>query len=305
MTEPKKPMSYAGRLEDALLALVLADVTQGFYVDVGGGHPVADNVSLLFYERGWRGIVVEPQAELAATTRAVRPRDIVFEGIAGRTEGSVTFHRVEHFHGFSTMIAEHAALAASAGARIVEERVASTTLASLLARHAPPVIDFLKIDVEGAEADVIAGNDWARFRPKVLVIEAVAPGTMAPAWDAFEPMLLGAGYRFAFFDELNRYYVAQEHAGLVSRFPAAPLPWDAYDHLWDHGRAHVNAAHMDHALASALAYGLMARLPHLDPGLLAELASVGSAVTGAPAPAIDAIALGRIACAYDGGHLME
>ena len=97
-----------------------------------------------------------------------------------------------------------------------------TTLRTLCEQHAPAAIDFLKIDVEGAERDVLAGGDWQRFRPKVVVVEALAPLTMAPSWQAWEPILTSNGYRFAFFDSLNRYYVAQEHAGLAERLATEP-----------------------------------------------------------------------------------
>ena len=61
-------MSYAQNMEDIHLARLFGE-EPGFYIDVGGGHVVADNVSFYFYEKGWRGIVVEPQAALAAAYR--------------------------------------------------------------------------------------------------------------------------------------------------------------------------------------------------------------------------------------------
>ena len=54
-------LSYSQNLEDYHLSLAFAGQRTGFYIDIGGGHPVADNVSFWFYERGWQGIVVEPQ----------------------------------------------------------------------------------------------------------------------------------------------------------------------------------------------------------------------------------------------------
>ena len=46
----------------------LRRAADGFYIDVGAGHPIADNVTFWLYERGWHGIAVEPQADLAAST---------------------------------------------------------------------------------------------------------------------------------------------------------------------------------------------------------------------------------------------
>ena len=61
MTERAEPMiSYAQNFEDVILWRALRDVPNGFYIDIGAGHPVADSVTMHFYEHGWRGINVEP-----------------------------------------------------------------------------------------------------------------------------------------------------------------------------------------------------------------------------------------------------
>jgi FkbM family methyltransferase len=328
-------LSYAQNLEDYHLDLVFGDQPDGAYVDVGGGHPVADNVSFWFYLKGWRGLVVEPQQALADIYAGVRPRDHTVSCLAGRAEGEAEFHVVDKLHGFSTTVREHAAGAGQFGAAYTTIRKPVRTLAALCAEAALTRIDFLKIDVEGAEADVIAGMDFVRWRPRVVVVEAIAPGSMAQAWDAWEPALLAAGYRFAFFDRLNRFYVADEAAALAERFPPEPAPWDRVQHLWDCGRAPERPDHPDHALAKVLQAGLFAALPLLEPALLQRLIAAGLAATktGPFTPAVaasllgtaemprlpaaaadlDALlgmdelraALGRIACTYDGGHIME
>jgi hypothetical protein len=75
-------------------------------------------------------------------------------------------------------------------------------------------IHFLKIDVEGAEKSVLQGCDFNRFRPWLLVVEATLPTTQTPCYEEWEDLVLGAGYEFALFHEVNRYYVARERLGL-------------------------------------------------------------------------------------------
>src|SRR5581483_5238160 len=264
-------LSYAQNLEDYHLELMFAGEATGTYVDVGGGHPVADNVSFWFYLKGWRGLVVEPQQGLADLYAHVRPRDHTVCCLAGRSEGEAEFHVVEKLHGFSSTVREHAAGASQFGAGFTTVRKPVRTLAALIAEAGLEAIDFLKIDVEGAEAEVLAGLDFARVRPRVILAEAVAPGSMADASAAWEADLIRHGYKFAFFDRLNRFYVAEEAAGLAARLPAQPAPWDRVQHLWDFGRAPERPDHPDHKLAQVLQQGLFAALPTLDPALLRRL----------------------------------
>lgn len=330
-------LSYAQNLEDHHLELLFADVRDGVYVDVGGGHPVADNVSFYFYLKGWRGLVVEPQKQLADLYAHVRPRDVTLSLLAGREDGTAQFHTVDKLHGLSSMVEASAANAQAYGVGYATETKPVRRLSTLLSYHGFDRIDFLKIDVEGAEDQVLAGMDWTRHRPRVVVIEAVNPGSTDTS-AAFEPQMLKAGYRFAFFDNLNRFYVADEAAALAKRLPDVPTPWHDIPHLYNCGLAPVADNHPDHVLAKALLTGFFASLPALDPPLLRclierglgpdqkpeVLAAVlfGSAeypgrevvpkaadlqLDWAALMATDRFraALGRIACTYDGGHIMD
>ena len=307
-------LSYTQNLEDYHLSLAFADQKRGTYIDVGAGHPVADNVSFWFYERGWHGVVVEPQAQLAELYARLRPRDIAVCGLVGRNSGETDFHVVDRLHGFSTTVERVAQKAQQFGAGYRTVRMPAMTLAQLCAEHDLNEIDFLKVDVEGGEADVVLGGDWRRYRPKVVVIEAVMPGSGEPAWAQWEPFLLDQGYRFALFDTLNRFYVAQEHPHIFARLPSERAPWDKVRHMYEIGRAPENPNHPDHALAQELARGFWASLPYLDRDLIAELlnrARIGSRHRPIQdfSAAIDTeafrAALGRIACGYDGGQIVD
>jgi hypothetical protein len=77
-------------------------------------------------------------------------------------------------------------------------------------------IDFLKIDVEGYESKVIAGADFERFRPKVLVVEAIEPETQLPNFAGWDAALTEGDFEFVLFDGINRFYVDHGHKRLES-----------------------------------------------------------------------------------------
>jgi FkbM family methyltransferase len=307
-------LSYAQNLEDYHLWLALGEKSSGFYIDVGAGHPIADSVSYWFYERGWCGICIEPQRPLAELYRHIRPRDIVFEGLVGRQSGETNFHVVDRLHGFSTTIEKHAQGAQQFGAGYKSVRMPITTLPLLCEHHRVEEIDFLKIDVEGAEADVLMGNDWQKFRPKIIVAEAIAPGSGEPAWNAWESYLLAQDYEFTLFDTLNRFYVAKEQSEILARTPRERAAWNSATHMYEIGRAGENPAHPEHELALEFARGLWASLPSLDRSLLAgilarmrgieDLESIRQLAASFDTDAGRG-ALGRIACGYDGGQVLE
>jgi FkbM family methyltransferase len=323
-------LSYAQRLEDYHLACALGGQTSGFYVDIGAGHPVADNVSYWFYLEGWRGLVVEPQEALFERYRLLRPRDVAVCSLIGREIGDTDFHVIDTLHGLSTTVRDNALEAARLGATYRTVRRPVTTLARLFGEHEVERVDFLKIDVEGAEADVLAGADWDRWRPRIVVAEAIAPNSAHDASQEWEAALLARNYRFTLFDGLNRFYVAAEEADLLARMPREPAPWGAVRHLYEFGRAPDNPGHPDHALARGLAARFLASLPIQSEGSLVSLLQslgsepAGGGLRGFPGTgsadfdltseeACRALvrtdgfraALGRIAAPYDGGLMLD
>jgi len=277
------PLSYAQRFEDFHLWRCFEGQRQGFYVDIGGGHPVYDNVSFAFYLAGWRGIVAEPNPSLAALSRAVRQRDHLHEGLCGARTGEATLYLQREFHGLSTTIVEHAETAAKEVGRAAEAvTLPMTTLATLCETHAPASFEFLKVDVEGAEADVLRGADFTRFRPKVIIVEAIKPISLKPAWDEWEPLLGRHGYAYVWDDELNRYYVAEEARALAARLTEGPKWYADGPQIGHYKPAAEDAAHPDHRLALLLA-GTdfdkldMGKLPLTDRAVLFDMLTAGVA----------------------------
>lgn len=252
-------ISYAQNAEDVVLARLFT-ATTGRYVDVGAAEPVADSVTWHFYQRGWRGINVEPIPAFVEQLRSERPEDVNLPVVLGAVGGTATLHLVENRPGWSTMddsLGE--TYRGDDGLRVREVQVAQRTLADVLDEYPGPV-DFLKIDVEGAEQAVIEGANWTRHRPRVVVVEATRPGVPEPAHEEWEPLLLAAGYRCALFDGLNRFY-AQSSDGEALACLAAPA--NVFDEFERADAAAARAALAESRVGRAAEIGYIRRLEEI------------------------------------------
>lgn len=207
-------VSYGQNHEDVILWRALSHVTDGTYVDVGAADPEELSVTKALYERGWSGLNIEALPDMAAQLRRARPRDITVQVAVGTaTEPTVTFHELVGT-GLSTLVGTIAEQHEQAGFVKRDIEVPTSTLNRLLEENgfAGRQIHFLKVDVEGAEADVLRSIDFSVWRPWVLVIEATAPNSPEPTHEEWEPYVLDSGYEWCLFDGISRYYVAKEHA---------------------------------------------------------------------------------------------
>jgi FkbM family methyltransferase len=221
-------ISYAQNGEDVLLERLFRDVPAGTYIDVGANDPIDFSVTKHFYDRGWRGINIEPGPAAYARLCAARPRDRNLNVGLGEVEGVLTFHELPHRSMFSTFCAEQAAVYWETDEQVAERPVRVSTLAQVCEQYVDGAIHFLSIDVEGYEQKVLQGADWSRWRPAVVLVESTKPNTKIPSHQPWEALLLRAGYQFAYFDGLNRFYVRAESPELLEGFRAPVNICDNY-----------------------------------------------------------------------------
>ena len=243
-------VSYAQNSEDVLLWRALGHVKHGFYIDVGANDPVEHSVTKAFYERGWRGISIEPLPSFHQAFEEQRPHDVNLAIAAGAADGELTLYDVPAVRGWASPEQSVAEMHRAEGHDVAELKVPVRTLASVCAEHVRGEIHFLKVDVEGFEGEVLRGMDFARWRPWVLVIEATLPNSRETNHESWEHLVTGQRYRFAWFDGLNRYYVAEEHPELLVHFGIQPNVFDGFiswhlEHAWQAERT------LNEALAGA------------------------------------------------------
>ena len=220
-------VSFSQNFEDVMLWRALNKVENGFYIDVGAHDPVFGSVTKAFYDRGWRGINIEPTPGPFALLQSARQRDVNLQVGAGSCETEVALYDV-YPSGLATMCAEVANEYKNAGHEVVLRRVSIRTLESICREHVKGEIHFLKIDVEGYEREVLLGSNFSMFRPWVLVIEATHPNSPRVTHGEWEDIVFSAGYEFVYFDGLNRFYVAKEHEELAAHFKVPPNFFDDF-----------------------------------------------------------------------------
>lgn len=200
----KDKVFYSQNKEDLLLEAFFPDLKNGFYVDLGAYDPEYDSVTKLFYDMGWSGINVEPQPERYKKFVKDRPRDININCGVSSESGEFTLRAYEN-GGLSTFSTELQKSYSKVKDKQFESykdiKVPVMTLKEILQKHKIKKINFLKIDVEGLEYEVIKGNDWESYRPEVICIES---NNILKDWKSF---LFKKDYRLIFFDGLNDYYI--------------------------------------------------------------------------------------------------
>jgi len=174
----------------------------GVFVEVGANDPVAGSQTLLLEQNGWRGVLVEPQAALCEKLRLERNNSKVFQVACSgpEREGEALLH-VGALSGLSTLEKQ----IDSHGTQFVgKERVKVTTLDKVLQTAGVAQIDFLSLDVEGHEIEVMRGLDFEKFKPSLILIEDGVRDLSKHNY------LKSCGYKLVKRTSINNWYVPRE-----------------------------------------------------------------------------------------------
>jgi FkbM family methyltransferase len=262
-------ISYAQNYEDVMLLRALKDVERGFYIDAGANDPIGDSVTYSFYDRGWRGINIEPLPRHFEDLQRERPRDINLNCAAGAEAGEIEvldFGVIGWASADTAMINQRRQETGQSG---TAHRVPVMTLRDICQQHVSGDIHFLKIDVEGFEHAVLQGMDFDTYRPWIVLVEAVW-GQVAE----WEKLILDHAYTFIYEDGVNRFYLANERPDLRGAFRLPPNVEDGFIRLAHYRaerraeqaekraeRAEERVADLERALVAATERGVVAELP--------------------------------------------
>ena len=173
--DPKmKPnLCYSQNGEDLILNRFLDNKKEGFFVDVGAHHPIRFSNTFLFYKKGWSGINIDAMPGSMAAFNKIRPKDInVEKGIALKND-KLTFYQFNE-SALNTFSKEEAFSKNKDGYKIIKRNLIEVdTLENILDKYMPinTKIDFLNIDAEGKDEEVLISNNWVKYKPSYILIE--------------------------------------------------------------------------------------------------------------------------------------
>jgi FkbM family methyltransferase len=165
--------SYSQEGEDMILADLLQGKPNGFYVDIGAFHPSRFSNTKFFYDSGWRGINIEPSPEGIREFISSRPRDTNLNLGVSNTNSRLSFY-VFREAALNTFDKERVRkLENDTPYKHVEvQSISVKRLETILGEYAADtIIDFMNIDVEWHEMEVLKSNDWGMYRPRFLLVE--------------------------------------------------------------------------------------------------------------------------------------
>lgn len=169
--------SYSQIGEDIIIDRLLKNKKRGFYVDVGAYDPMRFSNTLRFYKKGWRGINIEPDPDNYQKFLQARKRDINLNiGISDKKDMLIFYKFFPDT--LSTFSKKSAKENLKHKYRLINEsKIQVKKLSGILGNYCKDKkIDFMSIDTEGFDERVLKGNNWNKFKPKLICVESIEHG---------------------------------------------------------------------------------------------------------------------------------
>jgi FkbM family methyltransferase len=208
--------SYSQYGEDMILRAIFTrfpGTYRGCYIDVGAHHPKRFSNTYFFYQLGWQGLCVDPRPDIKEIFLRRRPRDIFINAGISDHDGHMTYYMYEEA-ALNTFSRELSVKYTEKGVNCIREvDIAVYKLSTVLDRYLSleSVVNFLSIDTEGFEYQVVTSNNFAKYRPQVIMLEVNDINELSDI-DALDVhrFLLSCQYRPIAWTPNELYYVDLE-----------------------------------------------------------------------------------------------
>ena len=168
-----KKKTYSMHGEDLVIQKYFKDLKNGFYVDLGCYHPIQYNNTLLLYQNGWTGINIDINNFSIKLFNHCRPNDINLNMAVSNKNGEIDFFYQKKLSLLSTIKKTQGDITFQG--TIKKGKILSRTLTKILdeSKYKNKKIDFLDLDIEGADLEALESLDFPRYEPKMICAEIV------------------------------------------------------------------------------------------------------------------------------------
>ena len=167
--------SYSQEGEDMILRRIFEYKADGFYVDVGAHHPVRFSNTYLFYKQGWTGINIDAMPGAMKLFNTIRRKDINLEQAISEKEKTLTYYQFNDpaLNGFDVKLSEKRDSEPNGYNIQFKTQLKTKSLEIILDDYLPinKIIDFMSIDVEGLDYEVLRSLNLIKYKPRVLLLE--------------------------------------------------------------------------------------------------------------------------------------
>lgn len=210
LVRPNKSYSQFG--EDIILQKLLKK-KGGFYVDVGAYHPKHYSNTHLLYKKGWRGINIDPNPDTIKLFKKYRRGDINLGIGISKNKTTLKYYTFSHSN-WNTFSKEQADMwLQKPNVRFTgEKNIQCLPLKEILQKHIPngTEIDLLNIDAEGMDLEVLESNDWAKYTPRVIVVESAEFNPDIPGEDEIYAFLRKRSYALYAFLGVSLIFIKEK-----------------------------------------------------------------------------------------------
>jgi len=209
---PFTKTTYAQQFEDLIVADIFKylDIKEIRYLDIGAWEPVQDSNTYLFYTQGHRGVLVEPNDFYVQKIRATRPGDKVLPvGVGITDQEEADYFMVENVPGHNTFSPEVAEKNRGEGRKVTAVKKRLVNINAVIAENFKEPPNFISIDVEGLDFDILKTLDFDKYRPAVICAETLVVNTKGVDY-RIEEFLRSKNYSVRGATFVNTIFVANE-----------------------------------------------------------------------------------------------
>ena len=213
----KNNFSFSGGAEDITLKSIFTQmgIKKGFYIDIGAYHPYKESNTYAFYLQGWNGINIEPRPGSKKLFDKYRPNDINIQLGVAEHEGRMTYyhHPEANRVGANTFSKEYLMKFPEEVIRTTQECLITVMpLKIILSNMVVPEIDFMDVDCECQDLQVLMSNDWEKYRPKIIVAELECNNINDLATNPTAEYLKSVGY-----EAIAKNFLVENYASVFFR----------------------------------------------------------------------------------------